>query len=264
MATGDTTVNLSNSKAKRCAYFDGVDDNVEISGNILANENPGRDITAVTWSFWTYLNELNDLAGFIEKYATSGDRRSFYICLDAIAPYKLLRSNLSEDGVGFETFNSEDIVETKKWIHITITFNGATKTITYYKNGEYHSEDTQEITKLYKNTDITMSFGEYGNEGYLNGYLKNIQMWNRVLSGDEIKKVYQGIDIRDERIAKWKCAEDFSDSEGRYDAIEVDNSGFTAIEDEVTQDLTDARTGENDRWQVFPLGSKIMSVHIEE
>lgn len=74
----------------------------------------------------------------------------------------------------------------RELVQIVGVFNGD-KTITLYVNGEYKSTNTGAQVAL---TDFSTYVGRYVN-GYFNGCLEKVTIYNRVLSASEVKILYE-------------------------------------------------------------------------
>jgi len=77
---------------------------------------------------------------------------------------------------------------TGAWQHIGLTYDGGT--LTGYLNG-LAGGTTYSASGSLQNTSNNLGLGTYGTSSYLDGNLEDRAIWNRALSAEEIKSMYQ-------------------------------------------------------------------------
>ena len=85
-----------------------------------------------------------------------------------------------------------DILPSTEWYHLTFTFDGATRELKGYLNGELKvSKICEEGRSIYPNTN-DLRMGHVGTGEPFAGMLDEVAVWNHVLIEDEILAVMQG------------------------------------------------------------------------
>jgi len=85
-----------------------------------------------------------------------------------------------------------DILPSTEWYHLTFTFDGATRELKGYLNGELKvSKICEEGRSIYPNTN-DLRMGHVGTGEPFSGMLDEVAVWNHVLTEDEILAVMQG------------------------------------------------------------------------
>lgn len=145
--------------------------------------------TQATWNIWVQQTAYNSNATLIGKYRALTDARSFLIRTFAQDELSVI---LSQNGLSVGHYTSNNarncgIRANNEWTLITITYNG--NELRYYRNGVYCDGDQVSIRYLFPST-TDLDFGA-GNHRYFNGSLDDIRFYNRVLSPNEIKRLYE-------------------------------------------------------------------------
>lgn len=85
---------------------------------------------------------------------------------------------------------SNFIVSLNNWNFVAISRNSKDKKIYFYLNGDYIGEASYNKNPLKSNLPVIIGKRDYSNY-YLNGFLDEVRIYNRVLSYDEIKEIYE-------------------------------------------------------------------------
>jgi parallel beta-helix repeat protein len=163
--------------------FDGVNDYVTI-----ADDDALDDLSAFTISLWGNQQTYTDNAGLVVKYKISSGYRSYQVRTtdtDEIAVA------LSDDGDSYEddiSVNNCGFTSNDVWTFLTIVYNSTH--ITYYKNGAYCDINVTSENSIY-NSLQPLEFGNRYDSGWFNGTIDEVRIWNRSLSADEIKELYE-------------------------------------------------------------------------
>lgn len=95
------------------------------------------------------------------------------------------------DGVQYWHSTSSFTLGTKKWYHIAVTYHDASDTVKIYRDGQL--VDTITCTgSLLQNND-PLRFGQCTSNCCMwHGYLDDVYIYSRVLTGDDVLMLYQG------------------------------------------------------------------------
>ena len=199
MAAGDVDVAITQPSSIPCASFDGVDD--VIYANVI---NQSGDISTI--SFWV---KLKSTAAAQQMYINSpASNRRFGIDFE---------TNIIEAGYYNGTSNvgnrGSSTISINVWYHVTYTFNGVT-TGNLYINGILDNASTPAQNTL----SSGLRFGDRGlGVDNLNGFMRNVRVYNRVLSQAEITRLANDEDIRDGLVGHWPLNGNAEDTVGNND-----------------------------------------------
>lgn len=252
MAAGDVEANVSNINAKAGAKFDGVDDYVEVD-NFTNLQN-------LTLSVWVLANKDIQHTGLLDKYEPTGSKRSWRWSLAGSGEIEFYYS--SDGASGFSvTSNNNSGADVGILTHLTLVKDGTL--LTYYKNGVAISTDTLSFSELFE-TDVDLYIGrERQNAIYFDGLISDIKIFNKALTTSEVMGNYQGQNIKDGLINRYKLATDYKDSVGTNDGT---NSGsiLTIADDAVSADIAADRVTANDTFLMTNSSGQIITSVIEE
>jgi len=162
--------------------FDGSNQYMSVSG---AGLEPAGDFTVC---FWMNLNDVSQGSQTIIVQGTSGGR-----CIEAQG--SKLRVFLDQDGAADACVLSDDgYLSAEEWDFYSIVYTASTDSISIYKNGTKSS--ISNITKgngalvNYNSNDFYIGGSPDGN--LMNGQLDNVIVFNRALTGNQIKILYSG------------------------------------------------------------------------
>jgi hypothetical protein len=222
MAAGDITAKRSKYSDFPCNVFDGVDDYVEIphaEQQLGANLSNGFTISA--WINPRSLGESN--AGIIlDKSENSVDALNGFTLKCATTTRLRFRF-----GDGGDIYTAEGAFNLSTWFHVLISINNLGVAYHYINGtlsgvpadaGSIASVTTTHVMRIGNPSDSTgRSF---------NGAIRQVKMWNRVLSTDEITEEYNGTHHKEGCIHFFKLGGDYTD----YGSVGVTatNSGSLA------------------------------------
>jgi len=239
MADGDVDAKITTTRAFPCNVFDGVDDYVEIPHNdaqLGANLSNGFTISA-----WINPRSAGEggATGSGRILDKNGGTNGFY-----------LQMRQDNSKVNFLINNGTKVTETTaailgSWTHYIITISPA-QLANIYKNtilGSLPDVDLIQSISTITNTGV-LSIGNIGigTNFTFDGSIRNVKMWNRVLSTTEITEEYNGQNHTDGLIHHFKLGGDYTD----YGSVGVTatNSGSIPqiVDDAVATVIKDQRT----------------------
>lgn len=200
--------------------FDGVDDVVTIADNsaysqpttgaitisawmnpdTLVMPNPEKGHTPGNYTHWMSKKDSNQNEWAFRMYNTGNtetptrfNRISFYI-------FSL--SGGEGSGAAFE-----DEVIPGQWIHVLGTVDA--QYVSIFKNGVFQNkEDWVAFPVTLAEGTAPVRIGGRANDGFFKGMIDNVQIWNRVLTNDEISRLYrEGETPSSGLVADWKMNE---------------------------------------------------------
>ncbi|MBU6157393.1 MAG: T9SS type A sorting domain-containing protein [Bacteroidetes bacterium] len=175
----------------RAYFFNGVDNLISIPNSNSLNIT-GKQISISLW-----INSNNDLND--DKY--KGISKGGYL---AGSGYEFIFRNGGDNGTmqftaggpgyyAYGTTNYNINAESSKWFHTAAVLNNGK--ISIYINGVLYSEYAVGFSSLLSNNSpLLIGTRDPANNliGYLKGKLDDIAIWNRALSEQEIKNLYNG------------------------------------------------------------------------
>ena len=157
----------------KALQFDGVDD------HIVVPDSPSLHVTGqLTIELWAYAYTFQGIPVVINKQYGE----SYYL--------QFVGESV-EFGFGGIFFSTSPlpVIHTGSWFHIAGTINEETDTITIYVNGNVVKTATDMTVPISVSVrPLVIGGSGGGNEWHFNGILDEIQIWNRALSANEIKK----------------------------------------------------------------------------
>lgn len=165
---------------KACYSFDGVDDYID-----CGDKEPVKNINAaITVSLWAKY----------DTYVGSGGSQSYSVVVVKGSPWTFLMENPSNKirfrmTVGGSDLNASDTVshELNRWYFFTGVYDGTA--IKMYKDAVLVG--TTSATGAISTNSSTMKIGTYtGNTYNMDGTVQNVRIYNRALSAEEIKILY--------------------------------------------------------------------------
>jgi len=189
MAAGDLTAKNATISLKDCAVFDGVDDYVEIphhESQLGSNLSNGFTISA-------WINPRSAAAtakSILDKSATHSSTAGFhFLFVDSNRIY--FRMN---EGLG--RFSENNAITPATWQHVLLTVSSG-QLANFYVNGVLRgpaNQDLEEPISAITTTNV-MRIGNRATatDRTFDGGIKDVKMWNRVLTTDEIAQDYAGL-----------------------------------------------------------------------
>ncbi|MBI2542374.1 PGF-pre-PGF domain-containing protein [Candidatus Woesearchaeota archaeon] len=170
--------NFSDKKfGKSSMSFDGTDDYITVSNSSIFDFND-NDFTIELWAKWknTTGNQI-----IIEKFTGStGPGWSFYKLSNLLEFYGCSNSRCIR--------TSTTILNTNVWYHIVVTRLGSTFAI--YRDG-INIGTSINANALTNSTTPLLIGTRNTNSLFFNGSIDEVAIWNRSLSSDEIRNLYQ-------------------------------------------------------------------------
>lgn len=157
--------------------LDGVDDYVNC-GN-----KPSLMPASISIVGWLKFSSTENTNWMLINKATGGTSGSYYIYGNNVS------DNLwSIFGPGGERYNTSlPIFDKEKWYLVASTFDSITGEMKTYVNGELKNT-TFGAALGYNTADVLL--GRYTSDYYLDGYIDDIRVYNRVLSEAEMEHIY--------------------------------------------------------------------------
>ena len=174
----------SGKGAGRAPQFNGEDDYLQAN-----DESPLNLTGALTIEFWIRPSEWAEHAsqGIVSKKKSDGDR-GYVIYNNGGSPSKMCIRVSGTEG-GRDIFSTSD-VDVGAWQHWAITYDPATKTAVWYKNGVPDST-TAPVSIGDMSTDAPFQIGHSQTwNGYFAGELQDVRVYRRSLAAEEILAAY--------------------------------------------------------------------------
>ncbi|PLW80538.1 hypothetical protein C0585_02090 [Candidatus Woesearchaeota archaeon] len=151
--------------------FDGSDDYITVSDSSFLSMIPGN----ITFSFWVNSNKLQE-----SDIIDCGGISRYVFWLSDTSGYKGI--NFGKQMAGYAQTGTQ--IPLNEWIHVVGVSN--TSYFELYINGVLN--DTESISSTAVDFSSVKIGGEY--DGYFNGSIDELAIWNRSLSSDEILNIY--------------------------------------------------------------------------
>jgi hypothetical protein len=173
-------------KLGNAAYFDGSGDFIQI------NPNYNADLTnhPVTFASWVKVTQFPSFGGNVDAPFIDNDVHQIP---NRFLAYKAANGTLgimyqASTEVNVSTTVFKENLSLNTWYHIAVTLDG--QKLRFYIDGSLVNEANLSYTQIYT-WNGTMYIGGDGRLGrYLTGYLDEIRVYNRALSGAEIQALY--------------------------------------------------------------------------
>jgi hypothetical protein len=222
MVAGDVSAAITTNRGLACNVFDGVDDYVEIPHNdnqLGANLSNGFTISA-----WINPKGYGEggVGNIISKNTSTTGTAGFFLRTTATTKIQF-RIN------GGSALSSGADLIFGVWQHYLITVS-AGQLCNFYKNGVLSNvadqDAVQTISTITTTNPLTIGNRSTATDSTFDGGIKDVKMWNRVLTTTEITEEYQNKNHTDGLIHHFKLGGDYHD----YGSVGVDatNSGSTA------------------------------------
>ena len=159
--------------------FDGVDDYVKITNLLPEMGNTTTDFVNFTISLWVNIQELGKQHNLLRlQNSLNGTER--------IVPYITAGNQIALYVYGLPILHSGVYIDKDIWYYIVIEFTSQGRKI--YVDGSLTSSDTNVLPYAVNNLiRIGSDIGGY----YTNGLIDEVRIYNRALSDEEIKELYE-------------------------------------------------------------------------
>jgi len=171
--------------------FDGDGDKINLSNG------SSLDLEAFTLTTWIYKLD-SESANIFDNYAyCAGEfdalRKGYIVGIDNNGFVSITLGNRTTT---YYNYKSNQTVSLNTWQHIALVFNGSK--VDYYINGNYVSSNNtvsinySGLTGWDKYIGAVATCNDRGNEGgYFNGTIDEFQIWDNLLSAEQIQALYQ-------------------------------------------------------------------------
>ena len=205
-----TTGGISNGALS----FDGVDDYVDI-----ANEsNFDFDRTdPFSISAWVYDNKTSGFSYVVTKVLNGTNWPGYRFMLDSTNRklYGLLvgvtGGTAGGDAIDVRTYAGT--LSVNAWHHIAMTYDGSATAagVRLYIDGADMAHDVTHdglVSSMLNNQTVHLGKSPSDGGGRLDGYLDDVRVYNRVLSGDDVRALYYGgVNLANGLMGHWKLDE---------------------------------------------------------
>ncbi len=203
--------------------FDGVNDYIYVphSESIDLDEK-------ISISVWVVLEQINSYNMIISK--RYGDTTQYQLGVRGAEGYGDLNFFTSVSKPG----NDHDIsysFPTQQWVHMVVTADDVTDETKYYINGEYVGTNTSDVLLRSTKTELRIGENTWSN-GYWEGTIDDIRIYNRVLDESEIQSLYtengwtgdtSNIDLKNGLVAQYPFNGNANDESGNGNHGELRN-----------------------------------------
>jgi len=209
MTAGDVDVRLTQNRGFNCNIFDGVDDYVEIPHN--ANQLGANLSNGFTISAWINPKSIGeaDAGTIIDKSSGANGANGFWISSESVATPRLtIRLNN-----GTQRTSGNSTLSYGFWQHFLLTISSA-QIASWYKNGVatgVPGDLVQTISTITTTNAMRIGNLSTATTRTFNGGIRDVKMWNRVLTTTEIGQDYAGITPENGLIHYFKLGGDYAD-----------------------------------------------------
>lgn len=200
--------------------FDGVDDYVSLGTGL--NFGDGVDDEPFTIAVWLKRDEAGVFRLLSKASDVDSDLRHIWYTINSDDQAMLWLSSDNDSTVRIAR-KSDNVIPVGEWVHLVVTYD-ASKTwggIKFYINGvDSHGGSTNSNPELYvamAPSAFEANIGQWMNDGFTPGQIGSFQVFNRVITEEEIDKLY--------RVAIDRPTPDWVDIDFDGTGLTVANSG---------------------------------------
>ena len=249
MAAGAVEANVTTNTGKIGAYFDGVDDKIDLSAIPEIDKDKPFSVALDYY-------KTNDDPVLIFTSVKGGTNRFAITAQTGIA-------GGIYNGAAYRAASTTGDPANRKWYNIVYTYNGANTANSdsqLYIDGVLQTGTGTPAPNATAGVRIGMDTG--GGKIY-KGTIGNMKVWSRLLSPTEAITASTGAPVQG-MIHHWKLATDYKDSVGSNDGTN-DGTHFAIIDDAIEAAIKADRTTANDTYLLAKGGrGQIVSAVIEE
>lgn len=253
MAAGDVTTNVLNPISYPCASFDGVDD------EITANKATLESTQNFTISLWVNSTQVSPTKSQNIISFQPSNLRGVGFQIASSQTVSLFTRNDSS----FKTVAATDALTPGSWDHVLGTYTKSNNQIQLFINNVSQGTNTGVITDNSKITTMGGSKIIGGNAEYFKGLIRDIRVYDKVLSSDEIASLYNKKSVTDRLIYHWRLNGNANEEIRGFNGSN-NGAAFLNSEETLNADLTSARTTANDKYYVVEAKGKVITAVIEE
>lgn len=176
--TGTSTINRLAGKSSDAINFDGVDDYVQTSSTAAIT----GDVTLMAWVY--ILSHCGASHCGVIEHRDQSEVMDYGMAVDTGG----LRFNYFNGASWFD--DGRGNIVTNRWSHIATVRNLTSNQINFYIDGSLVGNVSAIGAAGFYPNPVTIGTDYYGTISPLNGYIDDVRIYNRVLSAEEIKRVY--------------------------------------------------------------------------
>ena len=251
MAAGDVRILEGNPKQYKCAKFNGTSDYIKIIDNDKVSFGDGTTDSPFSISAWINMNDATAFEIASKGvYNTDGEYRFTVGTVDKIT-LQIYDESVADCIIG-RSYNTVLTTYEHQWIHVVTTYDGSATSdgIKIYVNDvrvdDAYSQLNQANYIAMENLNANLKIGMSAS-GYANGFINNINIYNKALTQTEITTLYNGGDMRDNLVGEWKLQENFNDTSGNGLNGETVGATITTTDSNLSQAIKALPTGATDK-----------------
>lgn len=262
MAAGDVTAKLTKVRAFSSNVFDMVDDYVEVAHDARQlGANLSNGFTLSAWALPRSYGETN--GRILDKTSDTFSANGFALWAGSVGfPIAVLRLN-----TGTQATSAATTMPYGVWTHVIVTVSSAQRA-NFYINGVLSGSANQNLVQALS-TITTTNAMRIGNRAGAtdrtwDGGLKDVKMWNRVLTAAEIAEEYAGTTPMSGLLHWFKLGGDYADY-GSVGVTATNSGSVPFIEDDALAAAVKAqRVASTDKWMIYRgQGGQVGTVNIE-
>jgi len=179
----------TDGKYGKALYFDGYNDYIN------ASDSSSLDVSKFTISFWMFPISVSGYLVDKEEWDV-GNEYGYEAHFWSDGKFKFLFG----DGTSTQKYvNSTNPLSPNSWYYLTGTYDGSTFKI--YINGVLNNSASFSTYPNYTFTTPLYIGADNGGDGYFNGIIDDVRIWNGALTQDEIQTVMNGGQIVTQGVA---------------------------------------------------------------
>lgn len=226
MAAGDVDVALTQPSSESCASFDGVDDEITFTNSPIIQLTSNNDFSICGW-----VKCKAGAAGSADNIISFQPASLRGIGVQRSVDSARFDFVMRTDGEVSSIATSSNSLVNNVWTHFTATFTSSTTGLNFYIDGVSAGTPTTHTDTTLTPTSISIAGNNVtsGTASFFEGLLRDLRVYNRVLSSSEITRVARGELITNGLVGHWKLNGNALDSSGNGNNGTV--TGATFIND---------------------------------
>lgn len=241
MGAGDVEVNINSANAKKCAIFDGTND--EVSFTAENNLSVAKNFTISLW-----LKKPSEAAfAIISNVLGANDKVSIYYSAGS------LRANRHD---GSTTAASGAFSDWDTWVHIAFTHEDGVPLL--YINGAVQSGTAGGSLGVPVGLVLGSFTDKTGN--FIEGCIADVRIYNKVITSAEITSLINGKNIINGLVNRWSFLDNtYNDSVGSNDGTN-DGSYISISDEDIAAAISADRTTANDIYLLTDSGNELQAI----